>query len=431
MWAAALALGASLTWGTSNFVAGVESRRRSVWTVTAVSQIAAALGAGVVLLFSGQVPPDLRHTLWPIVGGVASAVGIVAFYRALAIGAMSVVAPIIATDGVAPVAVGLLLGERPGAAAYVGMVLAVGGVALVSWSDRRGDGPRANRSAILLAVFTAVVFGIMLVGLDFGDRDSPYWTVFYTRIALPRTVVGGPLGRAQEGRAAPAAWYNRCSSERPDEEVTVSGRDVERRFRDALEEACARWAAADPVWRGAQAGCQVAEGRVLVPFFAVPHAVTHPGGEVTAGDEPVPTAVRILLLHYLLRADGTPLAHDWCVFRDLPDGMFYAQAFAERGEKPIAAAFGGPAEPAAEEGLGRFRAAAAALGGEPLKLADAAYAFQVLPRLPVAVLLWAGDDEFPARASIVFDSAAGHYLPAEDLAGIGGLLAGRLARKKG
>jgi hypothetical protein len=41
-------------------------------------------------------------------------------------------------------------------------------------------------------------------------------------------------------------------------------------------------------------------------------------------------------------------------------------------------------------------------------------------------MLWEGDDEFPARGQIVFDSAAGHCLPAEDLAGLGGLLARRL-----
>jgi drug/metabolite transporter (DMT)-like permease len=189
MWAVALALGASLTWGTSNFVGGVESRRRSVWTVTAVSQIAAACGAAVALLLAGQAAPDLRHTLWPVVGGIASAIGIVAFYRALAIGTMSVVAPIIATAAVVPVAVGLLLGERPGVAAYVGMVLAVGGVALVSWSNGRESGRRANRSAVLLAVFTALVFGVMLLGLDFGDPDSPFWTVFNARMATAGVIL--------------------------------------------------------------------------------------------------------------------------------------------------------------------------------------------------------------------------------------------------
>jgi hypothetical protein len=67
-----------------------------------------------------------------------------------------------------------------------------------------------------------------------------------------------------------------------------------------------------------------------------------------------------------------------------------------------------------------------AAGGLPLELADAAFAFQALPRLALAVLVWAGDEEFPAQASVVFDAAAGHYLPAEDLAGLGELLARRL-----
>ncbi|HJW75922.1 MAG TPA: DMT family transporter [Thermoleophilia bacterium] len=186
--AALLALAASLSWGSSNFLAGLESRRRSVWTVTAVSQVVAALGAGVALLIVRQPSPDLWHTIGPILGGVASAVGLLAFYRALAIGPMSVVAPIIATDAVVPVAVGLLTGERPGAPAYLGMVLAVGGVALVSWSKGR-DSDHATRFAILLAAVTAVLFGILLVGLSYGGRDSPYWAVFDARLASACVIV--------------------------------------------------------------------------------------------------------------------------------------------------------------------------------------------------------------------------------------------------
>ena len=104
-----------------------------------------------------------------------------------------------------------------------------------------------------------------------------------------------------------------------------------------------------------------------------------------------------------------------------PDGLFYAASFAQRAEAPLAQAFG-----AGSGGLEALRVAAAAAGGLPLELADAAYAFQALPRLALAALVWAGDDEFPAQASMVFDAAAGHYLPAEDLAGLGGLLARRL-----
>ena len=50
-----------------------------------------------------------------------------------------------------------------------------------------------------------------------------------------------------------------------------------------------------------------------------------------------------------------------------------------------------------------------------------------LPRVDVAVLVWAGDDEEPGEARVLFDANAGHYLPAEDLAGLGGQLAHRLA----
>jgi hypothetical protein len=199
----------------------------------------------------------------------------------------------------------------------------------------------------------------------------------------------------------------------------MSGEEVDRRFRAALRRARSEWAAADPVRCAAQAGCGLTASGVVVPFFGQPHLVTHPEGDVSAGGAPAHVAVSILLLHYLLRADGSPPAGEWLAFRELPDGLFYAASFAQRAEAPLAQAFGAG-------GLEALRAAAAAAGGLPLELADAAYAFQALPRLALAALVWAGDDEFPAQASVVFDAAAGHYLPAEDLAGLGGLLARRL-----
>jgi hypothetical protein len=204
----------------------------------------------------------------------------------------------------------------------------------------------------------------------------------------------------------------------------MSGEEVDRRYRAARELARSEWAAADPERSAAQAGCGLTTSGVAVPFFGQPHLVTHPEGDVSTGGAPAHVTVSILLLHYLLRADGSPPAGEWVAFRDLADGLFYAASFVQRAEAPLAQAFG--AGFGGECRLERFRAAAAAAGGLPLDLADAAFAFQVLPRLVLAALLWAGDDEFPAHASVLFDAAAGHYLPAEDLAGLGGLLARRL-----
>ncbi len=70
-------------------------------------------------------------------------------------------------------------------------------------------------------------------------------------------------------------------------------------------------------------------------------------------------------------------------------------------------------------------------GGEALSLGDASFRFRVLPRLDIAVLVWVGDEEEPGEARVLFDANAGHYLPAEDLAGLGGQLAHRLAAAAG
>lgn len=220
----------------------------------------------------------------------------------------------------------------------------------------------------------------------------------------------------------------------------MSSEPADRRFADALEKARADWAAADSEACAARAGCDVADGGVLAPFFGRPYLVRHPGGEVAAlvsadaaetslesGAEPTHVAVAILLMHYLLIADGTPPAGEWLAYRELPGGLFYAAAFATRAEEPLARAFAGPAGPSGPRPAA-FAAAAARLGGGSLPLADAAFRFQALPRLAVAALLSVGDDEFVGTAAVLFDAAAAHYLPTEDLAGLGGHLAQRLTR---
>jgi len=212
----------------------------------------------------------------------------------------------------------------------------------------------------------------------------------------------------------------------------MSQLNPDRRFQIALDKARTEWAAADPARCAALAGCNRTPDGISVPYFGRSYLVTHPEGEVFAVEtshatslqqalgKPAHISINILLLHYLLAADGSPPADRWLAFRELPDGLFYAQAFAGHAEGEIAARFG------MDEAA--FRKAAMTLGSQPLDLADASYRLQALPRLAIAVLLWIGDDEFPARARVLFDAHAGHYLPTEDLAGIGDWLAHRLVR---
>jgi len=211
--------------------------------------------------------------------------------------------------------------------------------------------------------------------------------------------------------------------------------DPHRRFQIALERARAGWAAADPAVSAALAGCSSTPEGIVVPFFGRPHLVTHPAGDVlslppgSGGSLPGVNAkaahpsVAIVLLHYLTTADGTRPSDRWVSFRELPDGLFYAQAFAGHAEAVLAEKYGSAPD--------RFRQRCEQLGGSPLDLADGSYRFQALPRLAMATLLWAGDEEFPAQARILFDASAGRYLPTEDLSGIGDWLAHRLMRESG
>lgn len=135
---------------------------------------------------------------------------------------------------------------------------------------------------------------------------------------------------------------------------------------------------------------------------------------------PADAFVTSLILTYLAMADGTPSSGEWIGFRDLPNGMFYVQAFQNYSGNRLVRELTG--------GLSAFSRAAQALRGMPLGLGSAAYAFDVLPRLQLAVVYWEGDEDFPAQAQELFERSAPHYMPTDGLAVLGSQLVGQLLR---
>jgi hypothetical protein len=126
-----------------------------------------------------------------------------------------------------------------------------------------------------------------------------------------------------------------------------------------------------------------------------------------------------MLLYYLREADGTPMAEQWIGYRELPGGNFYSQAFQGYSGDKLARVYGDQPE--------LYMKAAQALEGMPLTaLPGAAYSFLPLPRIRLASILYPGDEEFPARASVLFDAAASHYMTTDGLALLGAGLVGRL-----
>ena len=126
-----------------------------------------------------------------------------------------------------------------------------------------------------------------------------------------------------------------------------------------------------------------------------------------------------MLLYYLREADGTPMADRWIGYRELPGGSFYSQAFQGYSGDRLARAYG--------ENPDTYTEAAHVLEGIALTgLPGLAFAFIPLPHIRLATILYPGDEEFAARASVLFDLAVSHYMTTDGLALLGAGLVGRL-----
>lgn len=204
--------------------------------------------------------------------------------------------------------------------------------------------------------------------------------------------------------------------------MRARARTPEETYGPALNKARSAFPDLDPQEAAACAAVTYKAGRFEVPFFGTMYHVHWPEGTVlpAVGQETVDVATQILHLHYLLTADGTPLAAEWVAFRSLPGGLGYDAAFHGRASLRLARAFGADKQ--------AFYNAARALDGERLSFGDASFLFRLFPRVWLAVVLYLADDEFPASANVLFDAAVSHYLPTEDLAVLGGMLAGRLVK---
>jgi len=187
--AIALGLSSSLFWGLGDFLGGLQSRRVRVLAVLLVSQASGLAAIAVAIAIARPDVPALVD-LWPAAAaGVAGAIALSAFYRALAIGTMSIVAPISATGAAVPVVVGIAGGDRPAALQLAGIVAAVVGVVLASRELDEPPGRVPERTSIALAFVAALGFGSFFVGMDAGADASVPWALLANRIASVSAVV--------------------------------------------------------------------------------------------------------------------------------------------------------------------------------------------------------------------------------------------------
>jgi len=197
-------------------------------------------------------------------------------------------------------------------------------------------------------------------------------------------------------------------------------------LREAREKVRRELRLLDPSWIASRSGTEYSffERSFTVPFLGEDHTVSYPEGVVKRADgSPAGGMEAILILHYLVHADGLANSGEWVAYRDLPGARYHEPAFKAEVEGPLSRGLAGRLE--SLRTWAREEARALDLPG------DVAAAWEILPRVPLLIIFNEADEEFPASARVLFDITAPNYLPTEDLSALAELAVSRLLEDLG
>ena len=170
-----------------------------------------------------------------------------------------------------------------------------------------------------------------------------------------------------------------------------------------------------------RSGFELDADGIRVPFLNRTYRIAIPGftfSDTASEPKDVPIQEQVLILHYL-RAGGLQFpTGNWIAYREIQGASFYFSAFVKRAIDPLKNTFGTNIQ-----GLVKT---AERLGGQAISAGDAGFEFRLLPRIPIQLILWEGDAEFPPEANILFDETIGDILSPEDVAWLAGMLVYRL-----
>jgi drug/metabolite transporter (DMT)-like permease len=191
-----LALASAACYGAADFLGGIASKRAPTVVIAFVAQLAGLVLLVLVLPLLPAGSPLRSDYLWGAASGVAGGTGVALLYRALAVGTMSIVAPTTAVCAAAvPVVVAFALGERPGALAGVGIVLAAMAIVLLSRGASLDEMPKPQ-SGIALALMSGVAVGLFFLCLARTSKNAGIWPLIAGRsVSVPLFVAMAAMSR--------------------------------------------------------------------------------------------------------------------------------------------------------------------------------------------------------------------------------------------
>jgi drug/metabolite transporter (DMT)-like permease len=190
--AALLALGASIAWGLGDYAGGVKSRVLPALTVMAASQSFGLAGLAILVAVRGSGPPG-DEVAWAALSALLGTIGLAAFYRGMAVGAISVIAPIAAASAIIPVAWGVASGESLSATQAVGIAAALAG-GIGASVERRPEGAQLA-AGVGWALLAMLCFGAYFVPMHAAATHDWLWPAFLFRCTSVSLVWSFALAR--------------------------------------------------------------------------------------------------------------------------------------------------------------------------------------------------------------------------------------------
>jgi hypothetical protein len=163
------------------------------------------------------------------------------------------------------------------------------------------------------------------------------------------------------------------------------------------------------------------DSTIRVPFLDRVYKIGYPDFgfvDKSAEKKEAPIQEQVLILHYLMALSGRDVMGKWIAYREIPGASFYYSVFVKRAIDPLKKVFG--------MNLTGLAKAANRLNGVAIQAGDAGYKFSIFPKVPLQLVLWESDDEFPSEANILFDKIIGELLSPEDVAWLAGMVVYRL-----
>jgi drug/metabolite transporter (DMT)-like permease len=182
-----LALGASLAWGVADFIGPWKGRTLGALRVMLWAQVAGLVALGLLVGVRAH-PPHSWTVLLAVPAALSGTLGLYAYYRGMAIGAMAVVAPIAGASAIVPVVFGIATGDRPSTTQVAGIACAIVGVALASQEQQR-EGGRRIADGVGLALLAAIGFGLYFPPMHAAGNADPWWSSLVFRTTATALVL--------------------------------------------------------------------------------------------------------------------------------------------------------------------------------------------------------------------------------------------------